>query len=293
VNQSLLYRILLGVLVASLFTQVPAAQAQSSAHLTVQMTGQSLTAGFNNTVTISVMNNYIGYIAIYDVDISVSIPAPLALIGDNHWHYDSIPYGQGVTITFKVYAPSSASGSSYAGTVTGTYKQLGDISYTSEVHSVSLSVTGWITLVVYGIQANSPQVSPGGNTTISGNVLNAGNLAAYNANATVESNVLVQSAASSVFLGEVDPNIPRPFSLLLLFKPNIANGNYSITVRVFATDNNRPGVPIIGQGSFTIPVVKPIQSAFTGRQGGPTGILGMILTILRNLYNAFFGSSYP
>ena len=267
-NQSILYRVLLGVLLASLFIQVPAAQAQSSAHLTVQMTGQTLTAGFNNTVTVAVMNNYIGYIAIYDVDISVSIPAPLALIGDNHWHYDSIAYGQGVTLTFQVYAPSSASGSSYAGTVTGTYKQLGDVSYTSEVHSVGLAVTGWITLVVYGIQTNSPQVSPGGNTTVSGNVLNAGNLAVYNANATVESDVLVQTAASSVFLGEVDPNIPRPFSLLLLFKPNVANGNYSITVRVFATDNNRPGVPIIGQGSFIVPVVKPTQSSFTGRQSG-------------------------
>lgn len=292
-NQSILYGILLGVLVASLFTQVPVAQAQSSAHLTVQMTGQTLTAGFNNTVTIAVINNYIGYIAIYDVDISLSIPSPLALIGDNHWHYDSIAYGQGVTITFEVYAPSSASGTSYAGTVTGTYKQLGDVSYTSEVHSVGLSVNGWITLVVYGVQVNPPQVSPGGNSTVSGNVLNAGNLAVYNANATVVSDVLVQTAGSSVFLGEVDPNIPRPFSLLLLFKPNVAFGNYSITVRISATDNNRPGSPIIGQGSFNVPVVKPTQSTFTGRQGGSTGILGMILTILRNLYNTFFGSSFP
>jgi hypothetical protein len=228
----------MSALIASLLMLSPAALAQTTAaHLTVSVAGQSLIAGLNNTVTVSVANSYSGYIAIYDVDVAVSIPVPLVLVGDNHHHYDSILYGQNVTFTFHVYAPSSAAGSSYQGTVTGTYKQLGDVSYTQESHALGLSVTGYINLVVYGIQVTPSQISQGGNTTISGNVLNTGNLAAYNANVTVQSDQLSPTQPTSVFLGEVDPNIPRPFSVLIVFKQDVQPGNYTVTVRVSATDN--------------------------------------------------------
>jgi hypothetical protein len=250
-------------------------------------------AGFNNTMTVTVVNNYSGYVAIYDVGISISVPAPLALMGDNQWHYDSIQYGQGVTIQFQVYAPSSAAGSSYQGTVTATYKQLGDISYTQESHSLSLAVTGFINLILYGIQLTPPIISSGGNTTISGDVLNSGNLASYNANVTVESDVLVPGSQNSVFLGEVDPNIPRPFSVLIVFKSGLAPGNYTLKVNVSATDNNRPGVPIIGQTSAQVQVIRPSQTGGGTRGQGGFGIIGLILAFLRNLFSTFFGSSFP
>ena len=264
--------------------------AQASDHLTVSVTGQSLIAGFNNTVSITVTNNYSGYIAIYDVDISPSLPAPLVEVGDNHWHYDSIQYGQSVTITFPVYAPSSAAGSSYQGTLTATYKQLGDVSYTTESHLLSLSVTGYINLVVYGIQITPSEISSGGNTTISGNILNDGNLASYNANVTIASDILIPGSQNSVFLGEVDPNIPRPFSAILVFKQGLQPGNYTLNVTVSATDNNRPGVPILGQANTPIQVIRQTQ---TGATRGPThvGVVQQIFTFLRDLFNAFFGSS--
>jgi hypothetical protein len=291
-NHSLGWKILFAVLLLSLFTQAPTVHAQTAAHLTVLVSGQSLIAGFNNTVTVTVVNNYSGYTAIYDVDIAMSIPAPLALIGDNHWHYNSIMYGQNATITMQVYAPFSAIGISYQGSVTGTYKQLGDISYTQESHDMGFSVTGWINLVLYDIQLTPSAVSQGGNTTVSGNLLNAGNLAAYNANVTVESNALAPGAPSSVFIGEVDPNIQRPFSLLVIFKQNLPVGNYSITVKVSAMDNNRPGVPLVAQGTSQIQILKATQP-INQLPRGPTGLIGEIIGILRSLFNFFFGASYP
>jgi hypothetical protein len=270
--------------------EIPQATAQTS-HLTVLETGQSLIAGFNNTVTATVVNNYSGYVAIYDVGITVSLPSGLTLVGTGgSWQYDSLLYGQGVTVSFQVYAPSSASGTSYSGTLTVSYKQLGDISYTTETHSLAFAVTGYINLVVYGIQLTPPEVSSGGNTTISGNVLNNGNLASYNANVTVNSDVLLPGSQNSVFLGEVDPNIPRPFSVIVLFKPNLAAGNYTIHVTVSATDNNRPGVPIVGQADTLVQVLKPSQTGATRGAGRP-GVLELILAFLRSLFNAFFGSS--
>src|SRR5208282_2032759 len=247
------------VLLLPLFTQLPDVHAQQAAHLTVSLTGQTLVAGLNNTMTVTVSNNYSGYIAIYDVD--VSLPDPLVLVGTGgHWHYDSIYYGQSVTLTFSVYAPSSAAGTSYQGTITGTYKQLGDVSYTQESHTLGVSVTGYISLVVYGIQFTPSTITSGGNTTISGNVLNSGNLASYNANVTVESDVIIPGPQNSVFLGEIDPNIPRPFSVLIVFQPNLAPGNYTVTVKVSVTDNNRPGIPIVGEANGLVQVIKPAQT---------------------------------
>ena len=277
------------VLVLPLFMQLPEAHAQQSAHLTVTFTGQSLVAGLNNTMTVTVTNNYSGYIAIYDVDIEISLPDPLSMIGTGgHWHYDTIYYGQSVTLTFPVYAPSSAAGNVYQGTVTGTYKQLGDVSYTEETHLLAVSVTGYINLVVYGITITPSEISQGGNTTISGNILNNGNLASYEANVTVESSSIIPGPQNSVFVGEVDPNIPRPFSVLIVFKPNVPPGNYTITVSVSASDENRPTGAIVGTGTAQVQVIKQSQT-FMRAQG--VSAIGLILAFLRNLFNTFFGSS--
>jgi hypothetical protein len=282
---------ILFVLVVSFFlvAEAPPARAQTS-HLTVTETGQSLIAGFNNTVTVTVVNNYDGYIAIYDVGLTLSLPTGLNLVGTGgSWQYDSIMYGQGVTVSFQIYVPSSAAGSSYAGTLTVTYKQLGDISYTSETHSLTFAVTGYINLIVYGMLLSPGVITPGGNTTISGNVLNNGNLASYNANVTVESPALVPGPQNSVFLGEVDPTIPRPFSVLIVFAPGLAPGNYTVTIKVTATDYNRPGTPIVGQGSATVQVLK--QTSQPGRGQVRISAIEIIITFFRNLFNAFFGSS--
>jgi hypothetical protein len=281
-----------GILMLSLLAlgmiAVPAAssQSQSGGHFTVALTGQSLTAGFNNTVTISLQNNF--YSTLYDTDIVVSIPTPLGLIGDDHWHYDSIALGQTITISFQVYAPTSAIDNSYQGSLTATYKQLGDISSTQESHALSFSVYGWINLIIYGVQLTPSSITPGGNATISGNILNNGNLAAYNANATVESEALAPSSLSSAFIGEVDPNIPRPFSILLKFEPTLKEGNYSIIVKVTSIDNSRPGIPIIGQLTVKVQIKKPTQQPTIQRQ--QPGLIEIIIQILRGLYNAFLGS---
>jgi hypothetical protein len=282
----LMFSLLALVVIAGPSANVHGQATSSQPHLTMTVTGQSLTAGFNNTVTISLVNSYYGQI--YDTDIVVSLPSTLTLVGDDHWHYDSIALGRNVTISFQVYAPTSAIGSTNQGSISATYRQLGDVSYTQESHALSLSVYGYINLVVYAVLLTPSTTSPGGNATISGNVLNTGNLAAYNANVTVKSDILVPSSSSSAFIGEVDPNIPRPFSLVAFFKPNLSVGNYSITVIVSATDNSRPSLPIIGQQAAQIQIRRPTQQPTFQRQS--TGLIDLIYQILRNLFNAFFGS---
>jgi len=286
-----------GVLVLLLLlTPISVVQGQNPPHLTVALTGQTLTAGFNNTVTITATNSYstksvYPSTAIYDVDLAVSVPTPLQMLGDNHWHYDSIALQQSVIISFQVYAPTAAIGNSYQGSVTLTYRQLGDISYTQESHSISFSVQGWINLMLYGVQVTPSVVSPGGNATVSGNLLTSGNLAAYNANVTIKSEALAPGTPASVYLGEVDPNIPRPFSLLVNFKKNLTEGTYSIAVIVSAIDTSRPTSPYNSQQTSQVQIKKPVVQppSESQREGG--GLIGMILEILRYLWGVFTGSS--
>jgi hypothetical protein len=268
-------------------------QAQNPTHLTVTIEGQVLTAGFDNNVTLTVTNSYPAQSiypssAIYDVDVAVSIPTPLQMSGDSHWHYDSLALQQSVSIGFQVYAATAAIGSAYEGTVTLTYRQLGDLSYTSESHSIGFQVQGWIKLVLYGIQLTPPATIPGGNVTVSGSLLNSGNLAAYNANVTVESEALATGTQLSVFLGEIDPNIPRPFSLLVNFKKNLTNGTYPIVVKVSAVDTNRAAYPYNIQQASQVQITIPaVQTRTQTRQTG--GVTGILFEVLRFLYGLFFG----
>jgi hypothetical protein len=280
-----------GLLVLCLLMIPPSfVHAQTVPHLTVTLTGQALTGGFNNNVTVTVLNGY--FTAIYDVDVALNIPSTLTMYGDSHWHYSSLQLGQSVTVTFEVYAPTATIGTASQGSVTVSYKQLGDISYTQEVHSVSFSVQAWIHLVMYGVQLTPSISTPGGNSTISGNLLNSGNLASYNANVTVQSDAIVPSSLSSVFLGEIDPNIPRPFSVLVVFKSNLAPGNYSLVVKASAIDNGKPASPYTAESTVTIQLrrVNPSQNQ---RGQGAGGVVGIIFAILRYLMQVFFGSTSP
>lgn len=266
-------------------------QGANPTYFAVTVIGQTLTAGFNNNVTIAVEYSKSAYSSgpFYDVDLAVSIPSPLQMFGDDHWHYDLISPGQSVTASFEIYAPTAAIGSSYQGSVTLTYRKLGDISYTQETHTVSFSVQGWVNLVLYGIQVTPSATSPGGNATVSGNLLNRGNIAAYNANVTVESEALAPGTQASVFLGEVDQNIPRPFSLLVSFRKNLSDGTYPIVVKISAVDTNRPASPYSAQQVSQIQIKKPtVQPPSEPRQA--SGVIGTIFEILRYLYGLFFGS---
>jgi len=276
-----------------LLVPIGAAEGQSPAHFTLAVTGQSLTAGFNNNVTITATYSYYSKTAhsssrLYDIDLAISIPSPLQMLGDNHWYYDLIRSGESVAVSFEVYAPTAAIGNSYDGSVTLTYRELGEISYTQETHTVSFSVHGWINLVLYSVQVTPATASPGGNATVSGNLLNSGNIAAYNANVTVESEALAPGKPASLYLGEVDPNIARPFSLMVYFK-NLTEGTYGVVVKVSAIDTERPSSPYSVQQLSQIEIKKPIVQPPTQRPR-TVGIIAVILEILRYLYGLFFGS---
>jgi hypothetical protein len=145
-------------------------------------------------------------------------------------------------------------------------------------------------MVLYDVKITSTAAIPGGNATISGNLLNRGNIAGYNGNVTAESEAIAQGTTASVFIGEIDANIVRPFSLIVKFKKNLAPGNYSITVRVSVVDTEMPASPYTAQQVSTLQIKASVTQPPTGFQRNSSGPIETILEILRYLYGLFFGS---
>jgi hypothetical protein len=75
----------------------------------------------------------------------------------------------------------------------------------------------------------------------------------------------------------------------VIFKPDAPIGNYSLSIKVVAIDNSRPGMPFISQEQTPVQI-SPAQVSPTGGQTQEGGILFMIYAFLRALFNAFFGT---
>ncbi len=267
---------------------LPSISQQQVPHFQVTIAGQPLTAGLNNTVKIEVTNLYD---TVYDVDLSITVPAQLTLLGDNHWRLPSIGPGEKFNLTYVIFPPSSTIGSNYVGALVASYRQLGNVAYTTESHPISYAVRGWIELVIFSVTIFPLRVPPGGNLSISGNIVNRGNVAAMNTNVSVLSPIATATSGSFVLIGQADPNIPRPFSFTMFVSRTAREGNFPIVITVRYTNTELAGVSFTtlyrGQFSVGAAVIRPPTPTESAQ--GPVATL---LDILRYLFRVFFGSSF-
>ena len=154
----------------------------------------------------------------------------------------------------------------------------------STVVTVPVVVSSTRYMVIYNTIASPSTTVPAGNVTISGNLLNVGKISVYNTNVTVFSQALARPA--SIIVGQVDPNVPRPFSSGIQLRRDIAPGTYSITVSVAYTDAMATGH--ISQISLRL-VVRPAEPRpppVVQKQGD---ILTILIQILRDLVSVLLG----
>ncbi len=262
--------------------------SQQVPHFQVTIAGQPLTAGLNNTVKIEVTNLYD---TVYDVDLSITVPAQLTLLGDNHWRLPSLGPGEKFNLTYAIFPPSSTIGSNYVGSLVASYRQLGNVAYTTESHPISYSVRGWIELVIFSVTIFPLRVPPGGNLSISGNLVNRGNVAAMNTNVSVFSPIATATSGSFVLIGQADPNIPRPFSFTMFVSRSAREGNFPIVITARYTNTELAGVSFttLYRGQFAVgaAVVRPPTPTESAQ-----GPIATLLDILRYLFRVFFGSSF-
>jgi len=203
-----------------------------------------LTAGQVNSLPIIIRN--VGTGVANSLSISVSLQALSATTGsapvviegtDATWYVQNLNAGSNVTLDPQVFASTDAMDKAYVVQISLNYRDsVGTVR--DEVHSIGFSVQGSIIIVVQSAFISPIPVGAGGNITVSGNILNEGNVAAMYTNATAIVEPPFETLdGSSIYLGELDPNTPLPFSLIMGIMSDTANGTYPLKVLFYYKDS--------------------------------------------------------
>jgi len=277
--------IVLIILTACWFRNIGVAYSGPVTRFAVDVSGNHLTAGFNNTVKIELTNSGEN---IYDLDVGLTLPPPLTLSGDNHWRVPSVKKNGSLMIEVLVYAPASAIGNTFTASIVMTYKELGYVYYTTETHSIGFVVHGWVKMVAYGVVVSPAKAEPGTDVTISANLLNQGNVAAMYVNVTLlPAGSLILREESASYVGQVDPNSPAPFSLIASVDPNAKDGSYTVRVAVFYQDDRYLVHSFTVDAQFEVVQPSPKPPPSTGMQleewllkGGWVYVAGIFIVVL-------------
>jgi len=154
----------------------------------------------------------------------------------------------------------------------------------SIVVMVPLVVSSTRYMVIYNVIGSPLTTVPAGNITISGNLLNVGKISALNTNVTISSQALARPA--SIIVGQVDPNVPRPFSSGIQIRRDITPGTYLITVSVTYADGMATGH--VSQTSLRLVVRQPEPRPPPVAQK-QSDILAILIQILRDLVSVLLG----
>jgi hypothetical protein len=205
-------------------------------NLNVSVYPTTLKAGFNTSVVITIINSFE---PIYDMDITVSFPqsqvtsiSPV-IIGTSNMKFEKLNQGDNVTLNQLVFVPEEAAGSGYQANIMITYKRLGYISPYSELHTVGFYVKGKIIMVMYDLFVEPEAITTGSTLTLTGNILNKGNIPALYTNASLlPHSILLMKPESYSYLGEIEPDSPLPFTLEATVSPIAEQGRYEIMMHL-------------------------------------------------------------
>jgi hypothetical protein len=194
-----------------------------------------LTGGLDNQFNISLLND--GGVSLSTINVILNIPQPLIIHGDNQWTIEYLEPGNSTLITVQIFVPDSSLGATYAGSLNLDYRD-----YYGEDHSESnplgFIIKGQIEMIVYSISANPQPVDPESTASITGTLLNKGNIVAKYVTVSIPSNPVVQlTGESTIYLGEIEENAPAPFSLTVNINSSIQDGTYPVDISITYRDD--------------------------------------------------------
>jgi len=204
--------------------------------LKVEFSESSITGGRNNPILLRVSNNGAGNAL--DTRITVELPPPLILKGmDNQWYVEQLLAQSFKEFNITIYAPEAAIGFTYPVAVTMIFKDHMGIEQ-MELRQLGLMVIGEIDLLVYDFSLFPPEVPVNSNVTVSGSLLNRGNVEAMYVNVTLVGDAYFRTTAmSTYYVGQVDPNAPIPFALTAFLQEGVEEGTYSLTILIEYQDS--------------------------------------------------------
>jgi hypothetical protein len=141
-------------------------------------------------------------------------------------------------------------------------------------------------VTIYSVNVLPREIQPAGNITVSGNVVDtATSKTFYNTNVSISSPAFAKS--TFIFIGQIDPNIPRPFSATFQVQKGLPNGTYPIKILVTYQDTSN-----INHASSTVVNLRVQRQTSTPsvRRSETRGPIEILVDFLLRIFQFFFGS---
>ncbi|MDA4122194.1 MAG: NEW3 domain-containing protein [Thaumarchaeota archaeon] len=226
--------------------------------LSVTQANSTLTAGSQKATSFTLANDGTATIYAPTFSLTVGSPVVLASIG-SPVPVAQVGLGGNTTFTAQITSGPSAASGIYSGTLTVSFTDSSGTSH-SQTFPVSFTLEGTIILILQNTAVS--QTATG--FTVTGTILDEGSASAYYASI---SGLLGVSSATPVYLGEIDPNTPLPFSVTIPFTApatvatSTVSGSANTSSRSFSRSFNSSRTI---SGNFTFPGNFTIPGGFGG-----------------------------
>ena len=243
----------------------PATTSTASFPLSISQTNSTVTAGEQTSAAFQLTNQ--GTSTIYNPSFALQITTPLILASiGTQVPATLLPPGKSTTFDAVVTSSPSATAGIYGGTLSVTFVDVNGTSHT-QGFPVSFTLQGTIILILQDT-AVSQTVS---GFTVTGSILNEGSVPAYYSSVT---GLLGTSTATAVYIGEIDPNTPTPFSITIPFTAPATLNTTSSTATTSRTNSSTTSA------TFTLSRTGTVSRSFTfgGGAGGAGGFPGFNIT---------------
>ena len=243
------------------------------------VSNQYIYGGYDNAIRINITND----VWVGRVEASMTVPQYLVIVGNSSWIWENVSPNDTITLEATIYAPESLIGQTMQINLVVNYRDEYGSSY-SESFAIGLVIRGKIVIKAYGLFATPNKAKPGEKISVSGTLLNIGNVKAMFTNVSIVPNpILDLTYESFAYIGDIDPNSPVPFTVVAYIKPGTSNGTYPIKISVYYMDDLRE------EHTFELTLyitVEQIQETSTGEetssgvleflQGGGFALIGIV-----------------
>jgi hypothetical protein len=176
--------------------------------LALKQSNSTVVAGTETGASFQLRNE--GTAAIYSPTFALSVSSPLVLASiSSSTPVSELGPGANATFLAQVTSSPSATAGIYSGTVTVTFTDSNGATHTQSF-PVEFTLQGTIILILQDEAVS--QTTTG--FTVTGSILDEGTASAYYVSV---SGLLGLNTATPVYLGEIDPNTPLPFSVTIPF----------------------------------------------------------------------------
>lgn len=226
---------ILWVCLLSFLTVVNIPHATAAPLLVVHVSGYHLTAGYENEISIYIVN--VSEEPAYDAKASLTVPSTvsgIAIVKESYRAFNEISSGETESMYPVLYVAFSCPPGAYSLEFTLEFYDGAGNHYEEEIQiGVEVESVSIINFRLLNVQPSDLTVEPGEIVTIEADLLLIGTEAVeFVQIEIVENHPFLSIPESYEYIGRVDPDSPVPFSIQFMVDPNAAPGSYTLQVRV-------------------------------------------------------------